>query len=317
VDNAAMQQSILTEGQKVGDGFASDAVSSGTSNLLPELPLLRWNNRYFATAASEPLLVGFPAGVWELVGSFAAAQQEHYIYATPTLADVSPAGTPYAVFAVSAHTATSSVWFMSPPDSGFSVDNLPPGVPQGLTVAYNKPAGNQLTWEVSAEKDFQYVNVYRAANPDFVPGPPNLVHSTAATEWQDPDYHTADVHYKVTALDRAGNESTPASPGSTTGTGDDLTPVVFALYQNVPNPFNPVTTIRYDVPPGGGKVTLRVYDVSGSAVRTLVDAVESAGQKTVRWDGMNDHGEHVSSGVYFYRMTAPGFTKNRKMVLLQ
>ena len=91
----------------------------------------------------------------------------------------------------------------------------------------------------------------------------------------------------------------------------------FALYQNVPNPFNPTTSIRYDVPAAGGRVTLRVYDVSGRLVRTLVDGVQPPGDHTATWNGRNDHGNGVATGVYFYRMTAPGFETTRKMILLQ
>ena len=74
---------------------------------------------------------------------------------------------------------------------------------------------------------------------------------------------------------------------------------------------------RYDVPEGGGRITLRVYDVAGRLVRTLVDEVESAGEKSVTWDGRNSHGSRVATGVYFYRMTAPGFEMTKKMVMLQ
>jgi hypothetical protein len=94
-------------------------------------------------------------------------------------------------------------------------------------------------------------------------------------------------------------------------------PTAFALAQNVPNPFNPSTVIRYDVPGGGGGVTLRIYDVGGRLVRTLVDGFEAAGRKSVEWRGQNDRGEMVATGVYFYRMTAPGFERTRKMVLLK
>ena len=92
---------------------------------------------------------------------------------------------------------------------------------------------------------------------------------------------------------------------------------MFALYQNVPNLFNPTTVIRYDVPVGGGRVTLKIYDVAGRLVRTLVDGVEASGEKRVTWYGRNNRGSRVATGVYFYRMTGPGFTKTRKMVLLQ
>ena len=90
-----------------------------------------------------------------------------------------------------------------------------------------------------------------------------------------------------------------------------------SLAQNYPNPFNPTTTINYDVRAGGGEITLRVYDVKGRLVRTLVDGHQMEGAKRVLWDGLNNRGSQVATGVYFYRMTAPGFTKTRKMVLLK
>jgi len=91
----------------------------------------------------------------------------------------------------------------------------------------------------------------------------------------------------------------------------------YALYPCIPNPFNPATTIRYDVPAVGGLVTLKVYDARGSLVRTLVDGVETGGEKSVVWDGRNDGGSPVATGVYFYRLTAFGFDETRKMMLLK
>jgi hypothetical protein len=94
-------------------------------------------------------------------------------------------------------------------------------------------------------------------------------------------------------------------------------PARFALYQNVPNPFNPTTTITYDVPAGGTRVSLDVYDVRGRLVARLVDGRQSPGRKQVTWDGTDRRGQHVSSGVYFYRLRAPGFQRTRKMVLVE
>jgi flagellar hook assembly protein FlgD len=85
----------------------------------------------------------------------------------------------------------------------------------------------------------------------------------------------------------------------------------------MPNPFNPSTTIRYDVPAGGGVVSLRIYDVSGRLVRKLVDGRQTAGQKQVIWSGTDDRGRSVTSGVYFYRLEAPGYKKTLKMILIQ
>jgi hypothetical protein len=190
-------------------------------------------------------------------------------------------------------------------------------VPASFTVAYNTGSGNQLSWDDSPEPDFQYYRIYRGTDENFTPNPSNLAHETAAPAWTDPDYDDGSVHYKVTAVDDAGNESDPAAPGTATAVTEPVIPTRFALYQNVPNPFNPTTTISYGVPVGGGVVTLRVYDVSGKLIRTLINGPQTVGQKTATWDGRDDGGRGVASGIYFYRLTAPGYTKTLKMLLLQ
>jgi flagellar hook assembly protein FlgD len=88
------------------------------------------------------------------------------------------------------------------------------------------------------------------------------------------------------------------------------------LRSNYPNPFNPETTIRYDLSTGGD-VTLRIYDIAGRVVRTLIEERQTAGQKSARWDGTNDLGQRVSSGVYFCRLTTPGFGETHKLVLVR
>ncbi len=93
----------------------------------------------------------------------------------------------------------------------------------------------------------------------------------------------------------------------------------YALYQNQPNPFNPDTEIRYEIPDGTThqRVTLSIYDVTGKRVRQLVDRIQGGGLYDERWDGRNDSGSAVSSGVFFYVLRADGQTITRKMVLLR
>jgi hypothetical protein len=93
-------------------------------------------------------------------------------------------------------------------------------------------------------------------------------------------------------------------------------PTVFRLAENVPNPFNPVTKIRYHVP-RESEVTLRIYDVAGREVLTLLDRVVEPGRHEAVWDGRDARGEAVGSGVYFCVMEAPGFRDSRKMTLLK
>jgi hypothetical protein len=102
---------------------------------------------------------------------------------------------------------------------------------------------------------------------------------------------------------------------SVTGVGD--TPASFALHANVPNPFNPITTIRYDVPASGADVSISIYDVSGRLIRSLVREHRGAGAWSAQWNGENDRGQSVASGVYFYRMRAGEFVETKKMMLLK
>jgi len=105
--------------------------------------------------------------------------------------------------------------------------------------------------------------------------------------------------------------------GTVTAVKDPAVPAQLTLHQNRPNPFNPTTTIDYEVPAGAGRVTLRVYDVSGRLVRTLVDSRQPAGPATATWDGRDNDGAPASSGVYFYKLSAGEVRETRRMVLLK
>jgi len=96
----------------------------------------------------------------------------------------------------------------------------------------------------------------------------------------------------------------------------ELIPAEYVLSGVRPNPFNPVTTVTYGVP-AESRVSLKVYNVAGREVRVLVDDRIEAGYHTVTWDGRDDRGNEVSSGVYFCRMEAEGHEASAKMVLLK
>jgi immune inhibitor InhA-like protein/flagellar hook capping protein FlgD len=93
-------------------------------------------------------------------------------------------------------------------------------------------------------------------------------------------------------------------------------PKVFALGQNYPNPFNPVTTISYQLPKTAN-VKLEVYNMLGQKVKTLVNANQPAKFYTVQWNGLNEKGSKVASGIYLYRIEAGDFIKTNKMLLLK
>jgi hypothetical protein len=90
----------------------------------------------------------------------------------------------------------------------------------------------------------------------------------------------------------------------------------FEVKGNFPNPFNPETVIKFNLPQASA-VTLKVYNILGQAVNTLVDEPLSAGSHSVMWDGKNAQGRDVASGVYFYRISAGGYESIQKMTLLR
>jgi hypothetical protein len=93
-------------------------------------------------------------------------------------------------------------------------------------------------------------------------------------------------------------------------------PINFALHENYPNPFNPTTTLRFDLP-DISDVTLTIYNMLGQRVRTFNMNDTSAGYHSIKWDATNDYGDPVGAGVYLYQLRANQFVKTRKMVLLK
>jgi len=88
----------------------------------------------------------------------------------------------------------------------------------------------------------------------------------------------------------------------------------FVLEQNYPNPFNTSTQIRFGIP-YAGKVTLKIYNSDGKQVKTLVDGNMSKGYHQVTWDATDNSGNKISSGIYFYRITAGKYTQMNKIML--
>ncbi|HUU28639.1 MAG TPA: choice-of-anchor D domain-containing protein [archaeon] len=131
-----------------------------------------------------------------------------------------------------------------------------------------------------------------------------------------------DLDYVVAILGQLGLTE---AEESALGKIMDIVPAIvelprsFALSQNYPNPFNPSTSISFCVPENAGTVNvlLRVFDLRGAQVRTLAEGERAPGSYTVFWDGRDEQGRMLSSGIYFYRLQAGEFTRIRKMVLLK
>jgi hypothetical protein len=174
-----------------------------------------------------------------------------------------------------------------------------------------------LRWETSVEfgmEGFAIVRAetedgaYRAVTAETIPAGGDAAGSRY--EFRDEDVTANRTYwYKLQEVNTDGM-GTEFGPYSVTYR------LAYGLEQNVPNPFNPATTIKYSLATDG-PVTLTIYDVSGARVRELVNDRQRADVYRVTWDGMNDHGQRVASGMYFYRLVAGKYLQTKKMMLLK
>lgn len=188
--------------------------------------------------------------------------------------------------------------------------------PPTSVVAFYTVAGVDLDWDDAPENDFHSHRIYRSQDPDFVPGAGNLLGEITTSAWADSTSPPWDLYYKVTTVDLLGNESLPGFPSELS---DAPLPGVHTgnlLADAVPNPFNPVTRLDFEIA-RTGSVRLRIFDLAGRLVTTLVDRSLPAGNHSATWNGQDSGGRHSAAGVYFYRLETADFTATRRMTLLK
>ncbi len=126
------------------------------------------------------------------------------------------------------------------------------------------------------------------------------------------------VYYITATYEDPTGESGPSNEVEVpvVDAGDPIIPVVTELSGNYPNPFNPVTKIKFAVSEPG-VVNIEIYNIKGEKVKTLVDGFREANYYTEEWNGTDDNNNTVSSGVYFYKMKAGRYTSTKKMILMK
>jgi hypothetical protein len=152
----------------------------------------------------------------------------------------------------------------------------------------------------------------------LVTGPKSFrVSNSGVVSWTPKPNQVGSNHVEIQATNAAGSDVQAFDVVVNARTGHRTADAsVTALYGNEPNPFNPTTTIEYSVHEPM-RVTLRIYDVTGKLVRTLIDEPQEAGVFHVVWDGRDNAGNNMSSGVYFYQLKGTGIVETRKMVLMK
>ena len=180
-----------------------------------------------------------------------------------------------------------------------------------------------LRWNTESELENLGFNIYRSTNSNvkflmindqLIPGSGN---SSTKHKYEFIDLYVKNgitYWYKLEDVDFAGNKKLHKTVSTTPL--KSATPTEFRLYPNYPNPFNPVTTISYDLL-DDDFVDLSVYNMRGEKVATLMQGNPEAGSYIMNWDGTDKNGEMVASGIYFLRIVGGSYCRTSKMVFIR
>jgi hypothetical protein len=258
---------------------------------------------------------GTQAVYWQLVGTQAARGLPGYSYVAATTSDSLPGANPYTSFMVMAEESGGIPYWMSAADSGYSVDNLAPPTPSPFTGTYTSGT-SYLQWGASPVSDFAEFRLHRGHTAGFTPDAGNLVVAQSGAGYVDAA--GGPCYYQLCAVDVHGNVSPYAflQPSGTADTPVPALPRELALSPPAPNPLRGSATLTLALP-RAADVTLAIFDQQGRRVRTLVSGARPAGEHAIVWDGRDDAGHAVVSGIYFVRCEVAGRTITRRIVALR
>ncbi|MCK5050929.1 MAG: T9SS type A sorting domain-containing protein [Candidatus Cloacimonetes bacterium] len=145
------------------------------------------------------------------------------------------------------------------------------------------------------------------------------IYTAALDVEMQPDWNLEDLYAVAIVQDWDSHEILQAAQVNLipTSVNDPIVPAEISLYQNYPNPFNPSTTISFDVAHASSFVNLEIFNMKGQKVKQLVKDQLSVGQHQVIWNGTDDSGSPVSSGIYFYKLKSGVYTSTKKMILMK
>jgi hypothetical protein len=252
---------------------------------------------------------------WEYIGSLTGDHLTGYSYVVPTTGDSIAGSNPRTAFMVQARTVGGAQWWNSPPDSGYSVDNLAPPAPAPFTGQYTGGTAT-LHWAANAAPDLGEYRLYRGSSADFVPGPGNLIAAQPDTGYVDAA--GAAFYYKLCAVDVHGNVSgfSTLLPSGTVDVAGPALPRAVFLAPPAPNPARGATTLRFGLP-REARVELALYDQQGRRVRSLLGGTQPAGEQLITWNGHDDSGRALPAGLYFVRLATEGRTFVSRLAVIR
>ena len=185
----------------------------------------------------------------------------------------------------------------------------------------------KLLWNKVADLDIETFRIYKTyvnssgSRTTTVDVGSDTTYSDPEITYVNPRFANTNATYKVTAIDSIAQESAYSNSKTVKGNGPlwkpvvDL-PTVFALHPAYPNPFNPITQIRFDIP-SPTIVHIEIFDVLGRPVRTLINGEYIPGYYVFEWDGRNNLGQTVGTGIYLIKMRTPEYQHLEKCTLIK
>jgi hypothetical protein len=267
-------------------------------------------------ACQEPVLVpiSYDDGNWNgfYVASFSWEENKFGIRFTPAA---------YPVFVRRLETIVNG---KEPFDFSIHEDNG--GIPGDMIAGPYRVSASGTAQVLTITKTVPHIDPPEITQGDFwvliswlesSPGAPGIGADT------DPPIDNRSMYYltssgwtAISGVDIMVTAYVSDQPVGVEDNNDSQIPLTFDLKQNYPNPFNPTTIIGYQIPQSN-HVTLEIYNALGEKVRTLVNQVQETGYYQIEWNGKNDVGNQLSSGIYLYRITAGNYVKVMKMILLR
>lgn len=201
---------------------------------------------------------------------------------------------------------------------GPSADFVAPSMISGASLTQLGAGEVRISWNEAPEENITHYVVYRDTAEIFLPSTLRAVATVDHPTTTYTDTPPFDCYYLVVAIDEDGYSSgyservyTAAEPSAA---GDGSTPKVLSITGVVPNPFNPMANVKFDLP-RSGRVQLSVFDLRGRLVRELVSGQMEAGSHEVMWNGRDGRGQMSATGVYFARLSSADGVQTVKMVL--
>ena len=196
-----------------------------------------------------------------------------------------------------------------------AVPQTPPA-PENISLVDNEDGTITISWDMSAINDFDHFNIYLALDG----GNYEIIDETVGTCYIYTVQNYPALHsFYITTVNQTGMESEPSDIVEFLSVHSDELPLPVAtqLSGNYPNPFNPETTILFTTENTEKNTELIIYNLKGQTVKTLINEKLPAGNHQVIWNGKDNNGKQVASGIYFYKMKSGNYNNTKKMLLLK